>query len=465
MDTRPNKTCAALDIALAAASALSLAVMLWAAADFILADEETRGGLAVIAAAGAAFALCPLAARLLRGCRRDTLMLAAVFLAAFALRAAYVLEARSVPASDFGQLYYRAEAFANGAGAAAFEGVYYELWGYQIPFTLYEAAVIALGGGWRVLGLANALYGAATAAAVFHIARSFAGAGAAFSAAMLYALCPAAILLTPVLTAQHLSLMCFTLAAAAYLRGGVKPALAAGALLAAGNLLRPEGIVLACGMLAAAVLGALRRDKSPRAALAELAALAAAFAAVTLAVRGGIALSGIAPQGTGSAAPEWKFVLGLDTASEGRYDPAMERILAIADPAERREAALAAIRASLGGCGDLFGFFRDKTLRFWGEYEESWLGVADEYIHTLRYWDRIFFMAASALALIGCLSGGESAAESLARGTVFANFTVYLFIEVQPRYRHFVWPFLIILAAAGVKRLSAAYGHLRRKLL
>ena len=119
MDTRPSKACAALDIALAAASALSLAVMLWAAADFILADEETRGGLAVIAAAGAAFALCPLAARLLRGCRRDTLMLAAVFLAAFALRAAYVLEARSVPASDFGQLYYRAEAFANGAGAAA----------------------------------------------------------------------------------------------------------------------------------------------------------------------------------------------------------------------------------------------------------------------------------------------------------------------------------------------------------
>ena len=59
----------------------------------------------------------------------------------------------------------------------------------------------------------------------------------------------------------------------------------------------------------------------------------------------------------------------------------------------------------------------------------------------------------------------SSAAESLARGTVFANFTVYLFIEVQPRYRHFVWPFLIILAAAGVKRLSAAYGHLRRKLL
>ena len=74
-------------------------------------------------------------------------------------------------------------------------------------------------------------------------------------------------------------------------------------------------------------------------------------------------------------------------------------------------------------------------------------------------------MAASALALVGCLSRGESAAESLARGTVFANFTVYLFIEVQPRYRHFVWPFLIILAAAGVKRLSAAYGHLRRKLL
>ena len=453
MENRPLKAHIWLDTALAAAAALSCALMLRAACVFVLNDPETRGW--VICAGGAllALALCPLAARLTDRLRGRALA-AVAFLLAFAVRAAFVLEADSVPASDFGLQYFAAEALANG-DAAALTGEYFSRWGYQIPFVLYESLIIALGGGVTALGLLNALWGALTAVCVFLLARRFAGAGSAFAAAALYALCPGAVLLTPVLTGQCISLFFLTLALLLCARGGWKWGALAGVSLAFGNLMRPEAILVLCGLLAALVLSLLERREGWRPLLLRFAALIAGYVLFTALFKAGIALSGAAPGGAGNAVPEWKFVLGLDTATLGRYDPKMEYILSIADPEARRAAAAEAIRASLGSCENLFGFFWDKTERFWGAYEESWLGVTSEYIYPLRFFERIFFTAASLLALIGCLGRRESRAETAARGVVFANFFVYLFIEVQPRYRYFVWPFLLMLAAAGIKRLCA----------
>ncbi len=81
---------------------------------------------------------------------------------------------------------------------------------------LYEALVISLGGG-AALALLNALWGAITAALVFLLARRFAPDGAAGAAAALYAVCPDAIMLTPVLTNQSVSLA-FILSARTSLR-------------------------------------------------------------------------------------------------------------------------------------------------------------------------------------------------------------------------------------------------------
>ena len=236
-------------------------------------------------------------------------------------------------------------------------------------------------------------------------------------------------------------------------------ALLAGAALGFGNLMRSEAAMLWCALLAALVLTLTARSEPMKKALVRFALLIAGFVLITAAVRGGIALSGIAPNGTGNSVPEWKLVLGLDTATLGRYDPNMEYLLYIEDGAQRQAAAMEAIRASLSSSEDLFGFFWEKAELFWGGYEESWLGVVNEYIYPLRFWDRVFFIAAALLALVGCFGLRESREETIARGAVFAMFCAYLLIEVQPRYRYFVWPFLLMLAAAGlegsVKHLSA----------
>src|SRR5699024_5613698 len=90
--------------------------------------------------------------------------------------------------------------------ASALEAEYFQLWGYQIPFVLYEALVVSLSGGAAALALLNALWGAMTAGLVFALARRFVSDGAAFAAALLYAVCPDAVMLTPALTNQCISL-------------------------------------------------------------------------------------------------------------------------------------------------------------------------------------------------------------------------------------------------------------------
>ncbi|HIS44096.1 MAG TPA: glycosyltransferase family 39 protein [Candidatus Scatomorpha merdigallinarum] len=454
-----NKLNTCLDAALAAAAAVCCAIMLRAGCAYVLDDPETRGWLIVLLGVVLALGICPLAAFLMRRGGEKALGIV-VFLLAFALRAAYVLQADSVPASDFALEYDAALALANG-DMSAFDTQYFTFWGYQIPFALYEALVIALGGGVTVLGLLNALWGALTALGVFVLAVRFAPRGAAFTAGALYALCPGAILLTPALTNQCIALFFFMLALWLYLGAGWQRALLAGAALGFGNLMRSEAAMLWCALLAALVLTLTARSEPMKKALVRFALLIAGFVLITAAVRGGIALSGIAPNGTGNSVPEWKLVLGLDTATLGRYDPNMEYLLYIEDGAQRQAAAMEAIRASLSSSEDLFGFFWEKAELFWGGYEESWLGVVNEYIYPLRFWDRVFFIAAALLALAGCFGLRESREETIARGAVFAMFCAYLLIEVQPRYRYFVWPFLLMLAAAGLGRLGKAFERLR----
>lgn len=457
-----------LDAFLSAALAAVCAFMGASAVVYMLASSPVRGA-AVCAAGAAAALLCAPVSRAIGelGARRLT---AAVFLLALGLRAVYVLTADSVPSSDFELLYNAARSLAGG-DASALDTEYFRLWGYQAPFVLYEALVILLGGGTAALALLNALWGAITAALVFLLARRFAPDGAAGAAAALYAVCPDAIMLTPVLTNQCVSLAFILLGVYLACSPSLPRQLLAGLALALGDLMRPEGVLALAGIAAALICALIRRDGGKRRA-AGFAALLAAYFALKLLASWAIGLSGAAPGGTGNAVPEWKFVLGLDTATGGMYDAGMEYILGISDASLRRAAALDAIRASLsdaGGLGGILLFFIEKAAAFWGRFEDSWLGAANASDALMQCAGRAVFIAVCALAAAGAFSRRGSFAAGCAGAVVCVNFAAYLLIEVQPRYRYFVLPFVCALAAAGIGRLGArragrgASGHPRGK--
>ena len=459
--TWPDAALSVLLTAVCAAMCASAAVY---ALNFSIA-----AGAAVCVCGAAAALLCILLPRCVKNLDAKHLALT-VCLLAFGLRAVYVLTVESVPVSDFELLYGAARDLASG-DASALEAEYFQLWGYQIPFVLYEALIVSLSGGAAALALLNALWGAMTAGLVFALARRFVSDGAAFAAALLYAVCPDAVMLTPALTNQCISLAFILLGVYLACSPSWRRQLPAGLALAFGDLMRPEGLLALAGLAVALLLTLIRRDGGVKKRAIGFAALLAAYFALKLAVSGAIALSGIAPGGIGNAVPEWKFVLGLDTATGGMYDAGMEYILDITDASERRAAALDAIRASLdnaGGPGGLLLFFIEKAASFWGRFEDSWLGAANASDALMQYAGRAVFIAACALAALGGAERRTDFASNCVKAVVCANFAAYLLIEVQPRYRYFVLPFVCVLAAPGIERAaslgaSLLSGHRRGK--
>ena len=451
--TWPDAALSVLLTAICAAMCASAAVY---ALNFSIA-----AGAAVCVCGAAAALLCILLPRCVKNLDAKHLALT-VCLLAFGLRAVYVLTVESVPVSDFELLYGAARDLASG-DASALEAEYFQLWGYQIPFVLYEALIVSLSGGAAALALLNALWGAMTAGLVSD--------GAAFAAALLYAVCPDAVMLTPALTNQCISLAFILLGVYLACSPSWRRQLPAGLALAFGDLMRPEGLLALAGLAVALLLTLIRRDGGVKKRAIGFAALLAAYFALKLAVSGAIALSGIAPGGIGNAVPEWKFVLGLDTATGGMYDAGMEYILDITDASERRAAALDAIRASLdnaGGPGGLLLFFIEKAASFWGRFEDSWLGAANASDALMQYAGRAVFIAACALAALGGAERRTDFASNCVRAVVCANFAAYLLIEAQPRYRYFVLPFVCVLAALGIERAaslgaSLLSGHRRGK--
>ena len=236
-----------------------------------------------IALCAAAFALCMLAASVsaLRGVSAKSALGLALSLAAFALAAfsAYLaarrLPERALPAlvvlaallvsapfallpdaeqvSDFALLYDSAASLAGG-DASALSGEYFLHWGYQVPFVLYEALVIRLGGGVGALRVLNLLWTAGASGLVYLFARKFAGPRAGFAAGLLYAVYPGALILAGVLTNQHISLffcllgMWLIVERGPFAEGGTPASralcgAAAGLSLSLAGLMRPESVL------------------------------------------------------------------------------------------------------------------------------------------------------------------------------------------------------------------------------
>lgn len=444
-----------------------------AAAVCVLNGVSAKSALALVLCL-AAFALAALGACLAAGRLPERALPILVTAAALCLRLPFALLPAQKQVSDFALLYDAAVSLAGG-DASVLAGEYFLRWGYQIPFVLYEALVVRLGGGVTALRVLNVLWMSGSAWLVYMLARRLAGPRAGFAAGALYAIYPGALAMAAVLTNQHISLFFCLLGIWLAVEHGpfsdtgtsarrVLCGAAAGLSLALANLMRPESVlVLASAVVTALVLLISRRAGARRLAL-PLAAVFAAYFVLCFAASAAITASGIAPGGTGNSRPEWKLVLGLDTESGGGYSEANEYILDIEDDTERRAAARAAISASLESCDDLAGFFWGKVEGIWGAQEDlSFISGGLPLASVLLIAERAAFLLAAALAALGCilaLRRGAGAAELMSMCMVSAAFVCYLFIEIQPRYRYGTVPFVFILAA-GAARLR--YGHTGEK--
>lgn len=349
---------------------------------------------------------------------------------------------------------------------------FFSVWGYQIPFVYYEAFILKLFGSVFALKLLNVIFMVATNVLIYLIAREFTSPGTAFISAVLYSVYPAPIMLSSVLTNQHISLMFFMLSIYFYL---VNPSwrrvLLSGVFLLLGNLTRPEAILIIAAMsvhTVVCVAGNLKWEYI-KDALSKTLSIFIAFAILTGLSSVLFKATGAAPDGISNNCPEWKFVLGLDTASNGTYNDRNGYIISIEDRELRQREAKKAISISLSECKNIPLFLYNKTKIMWANMESAswpffhiqrnrpvWKEFSaltfGEAIWNITHFDKSIYMLLHVLLIIACVILWSTPVSHNHRAFFFItliliNYAVYVFIEIQTRYRYFIMPSFFILTA------------------
>ena len=406
------------------------------------------------------------------------ILLAVFFVNAAAFTAAglgNVLRAAVTAAVLIAALYGAAQSAAAGdmSWADVTEG-YFSWWQYQIPFVLYEAAMLRVVPSVAALKMMNVVWSVGSVYLIWRIVSRFMPGRCALAAAFMMAVYPAQIMYASVLTNQHISLF-FVLLAVAVLTETVSPwgCALAGAMLAVGDLMRPEGTIVLAAVFCCALCAVIGQPRRKRALslLITLAAFALAYFAVKWAAGAVLGALGLAPHGIGNSVPEWKLVVGLDRENGGTVSDKYIYILNLADPAARRAAGQDIISQHLAQHGGWAAFFLAKLRYFWASAEdltftlggvnvwESAVGgmSVENMAYALSGAELAARITAYVLAAVGCVKLAVNAMHGAGRNTSAAPLLIaavlcgtvlaYLLIEIQPRYRFFAMPFVFMLAS------------------
>ena len=433
--------------------------------------------------------LCALALALWAICRLarfEKPLLIFILALAAAVRLWYVLAVPTQPVSDFSLMYGSALQSVQGdfSWADVTEG-YYSWWQYQIPFVLYEALVLKLWPSMAALKLMNIIWGVGTVFLIFCIAADFLPKRCALASAFLYAVYPGQIMLTSVLTNQIVSLFFVLCGLYALLRArSLWGCALAGCLFALGNLMRPEAAIVIAACACTLLCAFIQRPSKKRVLTLVLTLATVVGAYVLFQTAAGLVLraAGAAPHGIGNSVPEWKLVVGLDRENGGLVSDKYMYVLELPDPAARRAEGQRVIAQHLGERGGWAAFFLEKLRYFWASVEDLTFtlggvnvwesavgGVSIENMaYAMSGVEYIWRIAAYLLAAAGCVrlvrnamhgEGRETSAVPLLIAAVLCGvILVYLFIEIQPRYRCFAMPFIFLLAsvplAHGLRKKS-----------
>lgn len=405
-------------------------------------------------------------------------LVAGILALAALLRIGYIFAVPTQPTSDFALLYNVACSTASGdvSWMNVAEG-YFSWWQYQIPFVLYEAVIIKLTHSVVALKLMNVVWSVGIVYMVYCISGLNMPRRASLIAAALCAVYPGHILMSSVLTNQHISLFFILLGAYVCLKAdSLLKYAASGLLLAVGDMMRPEAGIVVAAIICVCLLAIIGRPAKKRIlwVVLQLAVLIAAYLGAKKLAELVLHLVGLAPYGIGNSVPEWKLIVGLNMENNGALDDKYVYVLNVTDAARRTEEARRIIRAHLSQHG--WGkFFYQKLKYFWTFSEDLSFTLAgvNEWdvafgrvnitnaVYELAFIERIIRALCYLLAAIGCAGLARDAvtrqgndrgtAPILTAAIMCGTIVAYLLVEIQPRYRFFAIPFMLMLAAYPFK--------------
>ncbi len=406
----------------------------------------------------------------------------------FFSRLLFVFIVKTPIKSDFLVLYNAACNLVSGDKSWLNES-YFTTWGYQIPFVYYEALVLKVFHSKMALDLLNVFFMTGTNLIIFMLAKKIASLRTAFIAAFMYTIYPAPILLTTVLTNQHISLF-FIMSGICFLLHDLnnKHVLLASMFLCIGNLMRPEGIIVICSVLIYLTLLTLKsiKLKTTSKILKSAFIFLISYILLTQLAAFSFKLSGAAPQGIKNNCPQWKFVLGLDTETTGVYNEKNSYIVSIEDSKQRTKELQRIIKNSFKSYMDIPLLFLKKSNFMWANMENtSWsllhlqksksiLSVNDnfsysKFITLVLSFDKLIYMLQYIFLIItSCILWKKHSSQNekvfFFITLICLNYSIYLLIEIQTRYRYFIMPVFFIISAFAIdlflsKNLNRTYNQ------
>ncbi|MGG1554812.1 ArnT family glycosyltransferase [Paenibacillus ferrarius] len=409
---------------------------------------------------------------------------------AVSLRLVAVFYLDTQPGSDFRVLYENAQKAAAGDFSFG-HSEYYVRWVYQLGYTLYQGLILSwFGPGLLPLKLFNVLFDTLSVLLVFRIAANVFGETSGRMAGLLYATYVPNLLMSAVLSNQHLSTLFFAAGcwAAIALRHRKSPwgMAAVGVLFAAGTTFRPMGAFYAGILLLFLLAVAWQREGKLRYRLSELAKKAAVFAAVYLIVQQAVAYTLIAQGVTevnlyANQEPYWKFMVGMNSSSYGFWNED-DAVYASQFPLgeQRNHMEKMRLMERLHDVKAMPALFVSKWAVMWAGNDESILwsleGTDRTYLPLkVLAMERAQYMAMAVMGfatlyalLFKRASNAVRPQESPEKGPVLfllalllAYAALHLVIEVQVRYRLDIMPFFTAIAGFGC--LTLGRGVLKRR--
>lgn len=225
--------------------------------------------------------------------------------------------------SDFLTMYEASKSLMTGDHSYV-NLPYFITWGYQTGHVVYQALLLKMIDSVFFLKLINCIALTGTNILLYYIVKELLNEKAARFSSLSYMFYLHPVLLTTVLTNQHVPTFLFFLALYLVVKEELlksKPKLKyilSGILIGIGNIMRPEGIVFILTITAYLICICYKSEKFKNIFIKVLLVLVS-YLAITKGTSFAFESLNISKNGLNNQDPLWKFVLGTNYESQGRY--------------------------------------------------------------------------------------------------------------------------------------------------
>lgn len=385
--------------------------------------------------------------------------------------------------SDFAVLLEAARKFNLGDYSFSKTG-YFSMWPYQTGFVLYEALMLKIINSEVFLKILNIFYELGLTYFIYKTIKKLVGEDEARIVSSLYAVFPFSIYSATVISNHHLSALLGYLSIYFLLKNDkedeLKNYIIAGILLGLANVLRPEGIVVIFSYFLYRVLKLTKKDFKKSKKLVLMVVRCSIFVCFYLLINMGtsryLVKNNINEDGLKNNNPLWKFVLGTNLDTCGRYDTNDE--IYLGDEAKELEVIKERINNPLkigkllvcktnnfvlnGSLESSSGIYNDKVISVMG------ISISYKLLEDLVSGvNKVIY----GVMILGLIVGVLLKKKDILNNNLFyfyilfiTNTLVYMLIEIQPRYTYFINVTVFILGSVGLQELLNLYNKKKKCL-